>query len=545
MRGRSGAPTLKLGGRTISFHWVVLCLVLLFVIAVRVRLSGFPLERDEGEYAYMGQLILQGVPPYSGAYNMKLPGTDLMYALIMTLFGRSARGIHLGFMIVNCATILLLYRIGRRFVSETGAVAAAAAYAVLSLSPSVYGFAAHATHFVVLPALGGMLVLLAAEEKERLMPYFWSGVLFGISFVMKQPGLFFVLFGVSVVLYRRFFPGPRGSRRTLLPVLPLFLFGAALPLLGVIVWITASGTFGRFWFWTVEYAARYAVQVPLTEVFPMFQLGLAEATADFRLLWGIALLGIVVMIFYRKMRSERVLFGLFALFSFLTILPGFYFRAHYFVTLLPAVSISVGIVVDYLDEKGAAFFGARSLRFIGAAVVCAVVVWGVYAGAGYYFREEPAKLSGQIYFPNPFAASPEIARYLDERTSPADRVAVFGSEPQIFFYANRRSASGYIYTYGLMEDHEYARGMQRDMVRQIEVSDPKFIVDVHVPTSWLIHPGSDRYIFGWFNNFVSERYFLTGVVDLISPGATVVKWGGEARDYDMQSPFYVLVYERK
>ena len=34
------------------------------VVAIRIRLLGIPLERDEGEYAYAGQLILQGVPPY-------------------------------------------------------------------------------------------------------------------------------------------------------------------------------------------------------------------------------------------------------------------------------------------------------------------------------------------------------------------------------------------------------------------------------------------------------------------------------------------------
>jgi len=34
-----------------------------------------------GEYAYAGQLILQGVPPYKEAYNMKLPGTYAAYAV--------------------------------------------------------------------------------------------------------------------------------------------------------------------------------------------------------------------------------------------------------------------------------------------------------------------------------------------------------------------------------------------------------------------------------------------------------------------------------
>jgi len=39
-----------------------------------------PLDRDEGEYAYFGQLLLEGVPPYAGAYNLKVPGIYGAYA---------------------------------------------------------------------------------------------------------------------------------------------------------------------------------------------------------------------------------------------------------------------------------------------------------------------------------------------------------------------------------------------------------------------------------------------------------------------------------
>jgi hypothetical protein len=50
--------------------WLLVALAVLVVLVVRVRLRELPLERDEGEYAYAGQLILQGVPPYKEAYNM-------------------------------------------------------------------------------------------------------------------------------------------------------------------------------------------------------------------------------------------------------------------------------------------------------------------------------------------------------------------------------------------------------------------------------------------------------------------------------------------
>ena len=49
--------------------WLGLAVVLGFNFFVRWRLLGMPLERDEGEYAYAGQLLLQGIPPYQLAWN--------------------------------------------------------------------------------------------------------------------------------------------------------------------------------------------------------------------------------------------------------------------------------------------------------------------------------------------------------------------------------------------------------------------------------------------------------------------------------------------
>src|SRR5436190_10198856 len=68
---------------------LLLLVVLIATAALRYRLLGVPLERDEGEYAYVGWLMLQGVPPYAEAYTMKLPGIHAAYAGILALFGHS------------------------------------------------------------------------------------------------------------------------------------------------------------------------------------------------------------------------------------------------------------------------------------------------------------------------------------------------------------------------------------------------------------------------------------------------------------------------
>ena len=53
--------------------WIVLALVIAVVVFIRIHLLAMPLERDEGEYAYAGQLMLEGIPPYGSAYNINFP----------------------------------------------------------------------------------------------------------------------------------------------------------------------------------------------------------------------------------------------------------------------------------------------------------------------------------------------------------------------------------------------------------------------------------------------------------------------------------------
>ena len=79
-------------------HWALWCtlVVLVLIAIIRLRLLELALERDEGEYGYTGQLMLQGIPPYQLVYNMKFPGTYAAYAVIMALFGQTTAGIHFG-----------------------------------------------------------------------------------------------------------------------------------------------------------------------------------------------------------------------------------------------------------------------------------------------------------------------------------------------------------------------------------------------------------------------------------------------------------------
>jgi len=136
----------------------------------------------------------------------------------------------LGLLLINAATIALIFLLGRRLMNSTAGIAAATSYAVLSVCPSVLGLAAHATNFVMVPVLGGTLLILKLSESERYAfeRLLASGVLFCIGALMKQPALLFILFGAIYVLWndlwQRFTP-----KKILLRNL-IFGIGAIVPL---------------------------------------------------------------------------------------------------------------------------------------------------------------------------------------------------------------------------------------------------------------------------------------------------------------------------
>jgi hypothetical protein len=280
------------------------------------------------------------------------------------------------------------------------------------------------------------------------------------------------------------------------------------------------------------------------QVLGNFEDELLSAVDGFFLVWIISAAGLVVLFLRRAPEANRGFITLFFLFSFLSICPGFYFRGHYFIMLLPAVSLSAGILVHYLNAKAVAFFKSPHARFIGTGFFIAALLIGIGNQKDYLFTEGPVAISRRLYDYSPFPESVEIAKFIEANSTPDDRIAVLGSEPQIYFYSKRRSATGHIYMYGLMEKHDYALSMQKEMIREIESASPKFVVLVPGDGSWLVHPYSERYILDWFKIYLNANYRLVGTVDMISKDLTVYKWDDDVGTYVFQSPDRVLVFQR-
>ena len=93
-----------------------------------------------------GNRFLHGTPPYQDAYHEKLPGIYLAYAAMMAAFGESAAGIHLGLLVVNLLTIVLVFLLARDTLDALAGGIAAAAYVAVGRRPydTGHGRACHA-----------------------------------------------------------------------------------------------------------------------------------------------------------------------------------------------------------------------------------------------------------------------------------------------------------------------------------------------------------------------------------------------------------------
>jgi hypothetical protein len=513
----------------------LLALSIVLTVFVRLRLLSVPLERDEGEFAYVGQLMLQGIPPYKLAFNIKLPGTYAAYAAMMGLFGQTTAGIHFGFLLVNLAALALLFLIARKLLDAQQAAIACVCYALFSLSPGVLGLQGHATHLVVLTALGGLWLLLKARESGRSWSFWWSGALFGLSFLCKQPGIFFGMFGGAVLL-RDAAEAPGAERPTGLRRLGIFCAGVALPFLATCLWMWHAGTFPRFWFWTMVYAPFHAGHLKEEEVW--WQLAAFSRQGGALEWWGLAAAaGLVCLMFDKERKEAKFILVCLLGFSLMALMVSFYFFRHYFVVLLPAASLLVAIAV------GSAARGAGwKIAGGGVALACAGFV---FVNRAVWFQLTPEQVSRALYQREPFPEAVEIARYIREHSAATDTIEVLGSEPEIYFYARRHSASGYLSMYDLTKLSPLAPAMQAEMMHDIETAKPLYLVVVRVPTSWAISVNTDRTLLDWSASYARQHYDLAGSVVLSGANQTDFLWGPQAATNQTGGPADVSILRRK
>ena len=130
-------------------------------------------------------------------------------------------------------------------------------------------------------------------------------------------------------------------------------FGALLlPWLAVATWMFAAESFSSFWFWTVTYPLRYAVEPSAQQAFANLGNYLPRVFNPTWPYWALAAGGLLVLWKPRQRSDRRVfLLGWLAA-STIALVPGLHFRPHYFLLVLPVSSVLGALTQKMLAGQG-------------------------------------------------------------------------------------------------------------------------------------------------------------------------------------------------
>ncbi len=467
---------------------------------LRLPLLAMPFERDEGGYAYIAWRMQHGELPYRDWVDQKPPGIYWVYRLALAIPMESVRAVHLVCFLFAAASAIALFVLLCRFTAVRWAWLGAVLFAVLSAHPIVQGPAANTEQFMLLPLILSQLSFFRAvdAEKDRTKWMLATGALVGVAVALKHVA------AVNLPLLIAIFPfiAAGGNRFRNVAAFSLWS-GAAFS--GVLAFIA-----GYFWIHgalsalvenVVTYNLGYISTIPFARRVQTLQSTLGGMFVEHGATWLFAVVGAIALAIKKAGKRFAFLLGWF-LTSALAVTASGYNFPHYFQQLLPPFAALAAVGCSALDVLPLWNRLPAAVRtFILLALVCATPMLSF---APYLLRDSPEEAVRRIYPDNAFEKMPDVARRIAALTSPEDRVFVLAAEPEVLFYAQRISATRYIFLFELYALHSGAREKQLVAVREIEQARPA--AAFALPNDRFMAPGSEQFFTRWAQNFLQESF---------------------------------------
>jgi hypothetical protein len=460
----------------------------------------FRYGRDQGIYAMVADAMTRGGAPYRDAWDFKPPGIFLVYAVARALFGASEHGVRVleavGFGTLVYAFVVL----SRRFVGDgrAGLVAGAAAVGThVQLEfwhtgqPESFGAVAIAWALVCatyVPRAGDP----HRERKERAA-LIAAGALYAAAALFKPPlgGGFLVSLGFLVVGSWRKASAEHRVRAALRPIVA-FALGGALSVGLTVAYFVSKGalkdlydtlfvftphytklSFNPQWFWGFAYMA-----------FEQWAVGFSAFLAC-----GMVLFLALPRLHEREGEGAWHVLGL-AVPQILGVgLQAKFFPYHYGAVLpLAALLAGWGAWKLWIRARG-------TLPGIAAFVVLLYVLgdargatrdledtFWVRCQKRWHALRDPSQrtaIQDELYSVADVnaGANRRVAEWLASHTEVADRVFVWGFEPEIYDLARRQPATRYVYN--VAQRVPWSRETREILMRDLEKTPPRAVVVEH------------------------------------------------------------------
>lgn len=529
-----------------KISFAILLILIFTVYIIRSKFLNIPFERDEGSFSYFGKMILEGKTPYKDFYEHQFPGLFYFYAFIEFIFGFSSSELHYGFIFVNIISLIALFFTSKFLFNSFAACIAAATFAFASLTPNISGFSIQGEHVVVFYISLGLLFYAFTKDSPKWYFYLLMGMAMGFAFTVKLSGAFLALWGGFVLLIEFLFNKEK-SFKSFFNSFGFYSIGGFSVILFFLSIVYFDGTFSEMVFWLYDNPKHYLSRITFEEGLKYFGYT-KDAILQFnKFLWIHALFAVIIIFVKSIEWKNKIIILSLGVFSFFTIVPGYYFYGHYWIQLTPALAILSGAVcyacLNFTTKK----FNLNE-NYIGFAYLILFafpLFYHVKKFKQYYFKPNFEMIMRSTYGNNPFPEMKVLAKHMNGFLKPSDQVAVIGSEPEFYIYTNKKSPSKHLFFTVLVADIPEHKQWQRDYAKSIEEMRPNYLIYLDHPISLLVQPNTDRYIFDWINKYINENYKLIGFVDMIDGQHSKYIWREELVNYKPEPNYNIFIYERK
>jgi 4-amino-4-deoxy-L-arabinose transferase-like glycosyltransferase len=523
---------------------LLIFLAVFFNFYLRYPFLNIPLERDEGEYAYISNVIADGGLPYKDAFDQKPPAVFYLYYLVFLLFGKKVIALRLFAAFYNLFSVYFVYKIGKLIKGRDLGLISALIFAITSSERRLLGFSANTEIFMLLPSIAGVYYALAYLETKKISKVVVSGILLSISVLFKQPAFFNIVFVLCVLIFYGIINKEEICWHIKTPLLISSAF--ALPLLLVSIYFYANNGFGEFKYQVFLHNLAYVGwDMPWNVAIKNLIDTLKFILSSQAVFWAMLLAGIVFMILKKQYTKYFAFLLAWFVLSFAAISLGKRFTLHYFEQLMPPLSLIAG--TGFFSIASIFSKGKTPKPLLIAVMVFLLIILVPYNANKAYSSYTPEELSYAIYSGNPFNEDVTAAKYIGEKTSKEQTIFVVGSEPQIYFYTGRHSASKYIFFYPLTGGYSNALAKQKEVINDINAKKPEYIIYANYALSLGITPSSPAYIFEEVNKIL-QGYNLEALVIPQNPNITYTGAELDAifkRNTDIFNKEGLFIYKRK
>ncbi len=545
--------TIKIAGKSFTLTpeekvcSVLLAILIVLIYTIRSKFLFMPFERDEGIYSYFGTMVLDGKIPYKDFYEFKFPGLFYFFALIVKLFGATIKGMHTGFMYVNIITILMIYYASKNLFSPVAGIISATTFAFVSLTPNLSGFTVQAEHGVALFISIGLFFYSRTKIKDKWYNFLLMGIAMGLAFMVKTTGVFLALWGGLIIITDFLFTKKPKKIKPFFINLLCYSAGG-LSMIGLFFTIIYfKGSFKEMFYWIFDYSRSYGNLMTLDEGLKYFKYTKDAILQNHKFFWMNSVLAIGVCLFRSINFKLKALAVTLLAFSFFTIVPGYFFYGHYWIQIIPGLSIVAGLtyhcIITSFENK--VKLGKLNLRYIYLGIFAILTFNHINALKSYYFHPNYELILRQVYGNNPFPEAMEIGNFINANSKPEDNIVLIGSEPQIYFYTKKKSPSRHAYFTALVTNVPMHKDWQREFVKDTEKAKPRYVVFFNHSISLMVQPNTDKYVFEWANKYIAENYKVVGVIEMADGQMSTYTWKEAAINYQPKTPSYVLIFERK